>query len=44
MKKTLVALPLAAIIALAVGIAVWWFAIRSDASPLDDPLPIPSRC
>lgn len=42
MKKTLVALPLAAILALAIGIAFWWFAIRSDASPLDDPLPIPT--
>jgi polyisoprenoid-binding protein YceI len=42
MKKTLVAMPLAALIAVAVGIGVWWFAIRSDASPLDDPLPIPT--
>ena len=42
MKKTLVALPLAAILALSFGIAIWWFAIRSDASPLDDPLPIPT--
>jgi polyisoprenoid-binding protein YceI len=43
MTRLLVALPLAAVIIIAAGIAVWWFAIRSDASPLTDPKPIPSE-
>lgn len=42
MSKIFVALPLAIVLAVAGGVAVWWFAIRSDASPLDEPLPIPT--
>jgi polyisoprenoid-binding protein YceI len=42
MTKALIGLPLAVIAIVAAGVAVWWFAIRSDASALDDPLPIPS--
>lgn len=43
MRRALVALPIAALAIIAAGAAVWWFAIRSDASPLSDPLPIPSE-
>jgi polyisoprenoid-binding protein YceI len=42
MTKVLIATPIALIALAAAGIAFWYFAIRSDASPLEDPLPIPS--
>jgi len=42
MKKLLIAAPLTLVILAVAGIAAWWFVIRSDASPLDDPLPIPT--
>ena len=42
MKKLLIAVPLTLIAVLVAGVATWWFVIRSDASPLEDPLPIPT--
>lgn len=42
MKKLLIVTPLTLIVLAVAGIATWWFVIRSDASPLDDPLPIPT--
>ena len=42
MKRLLIAAPVLVIAAIAAGVAGWWFFIRSDASPLTDPLPIPS--
>jgi VCBS repeat-containing protein len=42
MKKPFVAAPLTLIALAIAGAGVWWFAIRSEASPLEEPLPIPS--
>jgi polyisoprenoid-binding protein YceI len=42
MKRLLIAAPVTLIVLAIVGIAAWWFVIRSDASPLEDPLPIPT--
>jgi len=42
MRKLLIATPVTLIVLAVAGIALWWFVIRSDASPLDDPLPIPT--
>lgn len=42
MKKLLVPAPLTLLAVLVAGIGAWWFVIRSDASPLEDPLPIPT--
>jgi polyisoprenoid-binding protein YceI len=42
MKRVLIGVPVLALVALTVGVAGWWFFIRSDASPLTDPIPIPS--
>jgi polyisoprenoid-binding protein YceI len=42
MRKLLIATPVTLILLAVAGIALWWFVIRSDASPLDDPLPIPT--
>lgn len=42
MKRLFIAAPLTLILLAVAGVATWWFVIRSDASPLEDPLPIPS--
>lgn len=42
MTRLFFALSLALIVTVAAAVGIWWFAIRSDASPLDDPLPIPT--
>ena len=42
MGKLLIAAPIVAVLLLAAAGAGWYFLIRSDASPLTDPLPIPS--
>ena len=41
-KKLLIAAPLTLVVLAIAGIVTWWFVIRSDASPLSDPKPIPS--
>lgn len=38
----MIAAPLTLIVLAVAGIATWWFVIRSDASPLTDPKPIPT--
>lgn len=42
MRKLLITVPVLAVLLLGVAGAGWYFLIRSDASPLTDPLPIPS--
>jgi polyisoprenoid-binding protein YceI len=42
MKKLLIATPLTLIALAIAGGGLWWFVIRSDASPLEDPKPIPT--
>ncbi|MDP9180615.1 MAG: YceI family protein [Chloroflexota bacterium] len=42
MRKLLIAAPIVAVLLFVAAGAGWYFLIRSDASPLTDPLPIPS--
>ena len=42
MRRLLITAPIVAVLLLVAAGAGWYFLIRSDASPLTDPLPIPS--
>ncbi|MEO8456660.1 MAG: YceI family protein [Chloroflexota bacterium] len=42
MRKALIAAPITLIVLIVAAAAVWYFVIRDDASPLSDPLPIPT--
>src|SRR5438445_11098004 len=42
MRRLLISAPIVAVLLLGAAGAGWYFLIRSDASPLTDPLPIPS--